>query len=391
MPWKECSVMEERMRFIVRLLEGEEMTYLCREFGISRKTGYKIYDRYKEAGLEAFTDRSRRPFRYGNQLPFQVEAAIVQLKQEKPHWGARKLRELLLRRFPSEVKVPAVSTIHAVLDRHALVVPRKGRRFRSQGTPLSLGKDPNDLWCVDFKGEFKLGDHRYCYPLTVTDHASRYLLLCEALESVKEGPVFTAFESLFQERGLPWAIRSDNGVPFASPHALFGLSRLSVWWLRLGIEMERIKPGKPQQNGRHERMHLTLKKEATRPASPNFLQQQARFDEFQAEFNEERPHEALGMKMPAEVYTASTRPYRGIGELTYPFHDRTVLVTACGRICLHRKKINLSQVFAGQTLGLKEVEENIWLVTFMDYDLGYIDLDEKCLQPLENPFSATRV
>lgn len=383
--------MEERMRFVARLLEGEEMSHLCREFGISRKTGYKIYDRYKEAGLEAFTDRTRRPFRYGNQLPFQVETAIVQLKKEKPHWGARKLRELLLRKFPSEVRVPAVSTIHAVLDRHELVQPRKGRRYRAQGTPLSLAKDPNDLWCADFKGEFKLGDGRYCYPLTVTDQASRYLLLCEALESVKEDSAFTAFESLFKERGLPRAIRSDNGVPFASPHSLFGLSRLSVWWLRLGIEIERIKPGKPQQNGRHERMHLTLKKEATRPAKPNFLQQQARFDEFVAEFNDERPHEALGLKMPAEIYTASNRHYQGLSELVYPFHDRSVVVTTCGRICLHNKKINVSHVFTGQTLGIKEVEENTWLVSFMDYDLGYIDLEEKCLQPLENPFSVIKV
>lgn len=383
--------MEERMRFIVRLLEGEEMSYLCREFGISRKTGYKIFDRYRECGLEALTDRTRRPFRYGNQLPFQVETAIVQLKKEKPHWGARKLRELLIRKFPSEVRVPAVSTIHAVLDRHGLVQPMRGRRPRAQGTPLSTGQQPNDLWCVDFKGEFMLGDRRLCYPLTVTDHASRYLLMCEALESVREETAFTAFESLFKQRGLPAAVRSDNGVPFASPNALFQLSRLAVWWLRLGISIERIKPGKPQQNGRHERMHLTLKKEATRPAKGNFLQQQGRFDEFLQEFNEERPHEALGMKMPAEVYSPSTRPYTGLNELAYPFHDHAVMVTSCGRVCLHRKKINISTVLAGQMLGLKEVEDNTWLVSFMDYDLGYIDLEEKTLQPLENPFGALKV
>jgi transposase InsO family protein len=391
MPWKECSVMEERMRFILRLLEGEEMSYLCREFGISRKTGYKIYDRYKECGLEALTDRTRRPFRYGNQLPFQVETAIVSLKREKPHWGARKLRELLVRKFPSDVKVPAVSTIHAVLDRHALVEAMAGRKPRAQGTALSTGQHPNDVWCADFKGEFMLGDRRYCYPLTVTDHASRYLLMCEALESVREETAFTAFESLFKERGLPSAIRSDNGVPFASPNALFQLSRLAVWWLRLGISIERIKPGKPQQNGRHERMHLTLKKEATRPARANFLQQQARFDEFVREFNEERPHEALGMKMPAEVYAPATQTYHGLNELTYPFHDLSLVVTSCGRVCLHRKKINISHVFSGHTLGLKEVEENTWLVSFMDFDLGYIDLEEKSLQPLENPFGALKV
>jgi len=390
-PWEERSVVEERMRFVSRLLDGEEMSYLCREFGISRKTGYKIYDRYKECGLEALTDRPRRPFRYGNQLPMQVEAAIIELKKDKPHWGARKFRELLLRKFSSEVRVPAVSTIHAVLDRHGLVEPMKGRRPRAKGTPLSTGQHPNDLWCADFKGEFVLGNRRYCYPLTVTDHAARYVLLCEALESVREETALTAFESLFKHRGLPCAIRSDNGVPFASPNALFGLSRLSVWWLRLGIEIERIKPGKPQQNGRHERMHLTLKKETTRPAKANFLQQQAEFDRWTDEFNQERPHEALQMRPPAEVYRPSTRSYRGIGELNYPFHDRSILVTTCGRICLHRKKINVSSVLAGQELGLKEVDENTWLVSFMNYDLGYIDLDEKCLQPLENPFGPHKV
>ena len=391
MPWKECSVMEERVRFVFRLLEGEEMSCLCREFGISRKTGYKIFDRYKECGLEALTDRSRRPFLNVNKLPFQVETAIVQLKKEKPHWGARKLRELLVRKLHGEVKIPAVSTIHAVLDRHGLVEPMKGRRERLEGTPLSSGQNPNDLWCVDFKGEFMLGDRRYCYPLTVTDQASRYLLLCEALESVREQTTLTAFESLFRERGLPSAIRSDNGVPFASPNGLFGLSRLAVWWLRLGISIERIKPGKPQQNARHERMHLTLKKETTRPAKANFLQQQARFDDFVQEFNCERPHESLGMKMPAEVYTPSMRLYSGLKELQYPFHDRSLIVTSCGRICLHGRQVNVSAVLAGQTLGLKEVEENTWLLSFMDYDLGYIDFEDKCLQPLKNPFGARHV
>ena len=300
--------MDERLRFVARLLDGEAMTDVCREFGISRKTGYKIFDRYREHGLEALTDRSRRPIRYANQLPGQIEGLIVSLKRDKPHWGARKIRELLVRRLAGDVRVPARSTIHAVLDRHGLV-KRIGRpRQRATGTPLSAGAKTNDLWCADFKGEFKLGNGRYCYPLTVTDHASRFLLLCEALESTREDLALTAFERLFAERGLPLAIRSDNGVPFASPNALFNLSKLSVWWLRLGIAIERIKPGQPQQNGRHERMHLTLKKEATRPPGMNSLQQQARFDAFVYEFNAERPHEALAMKCPAEVYAASTRP-----------------------------------------------------------------------------------
>src|SRR5262249_50454006 len=174
--------------------------------------------------------------------------------------------------------------------------------------------------------------------------------------------------------------------PFASPNALFNLSKLSVWWLRLGIQIERIKPGNPQQNGRHERMHLTLKKEATRPPGMNTLQQQAKFDEFIQEFNQQRPHEALDMKCPAEVYTPSTRLYRGLPDVTYPLHDRDITVTACGRICLLRKKINISIVFAGHTLGIKEVDDGIWLVSFMHSDLGYIDLEQKTLQPLDNPF-----
>lgn len=228
MPWKECSAMEERLRFIARLLDGEAMTDVCREFGISRKTGYKLFNRYKEEGSSAFSDRSRRPVRYANQLPPQIEAQIVGAKRDKPHWGARKIRELLVRRLPGDHRVPAKSTIHAVLDRHGLVSRLGRRRNRAQGTPLSQGAEPNDLWCADFKGEFRLGNSRYCYPLTVTDHASRFLLMCEALESTREDPAIAAFEQLFQERGLPTAIRTERacpracrrqdpgGVPFAS-------------------------------------------------------------------------------------------------------------------------------------------------------------------------------
>ncbi len=386
MPWKECSVMEERLRFVARLLDGESMTDVCREFGISRKTGYKLLERYREEGPAALADRSRRPVRYANQLPAQVESLVVASKREKPHWGARKIRELLVRRLAGDVRIPATSTIHAVLDRYGLV-RRMGRtRHKATGTPLSTGAAPNDLWSTDFKGEFRLGNGRYCYPLTVTDNASRFLLLCEALESTREDPVVTAFERLFLERGLPDAIRTDNGLPFASPNGLFNLSKLSVWWLRLGIAIERIRPGHPQQNGRHERMHLTLKQETARSPAQNAIQQQERFDVFLAEFNDERPHEALAMKRPADIYTPSARPYRGLPGLEYPLHDRDILVTACGRLCMHRKKINISTVLAGQRLGIKEVDDGIWLVSFMHYDLGYIDLEQKTLQPLDNPF-----
>ncbi len=277
--------------------------------------------------------------------------------------------------------------MHAVLDRHGLVKrARQRRRWKAEGTPLSQARAANDLWCADFKGEFKLGSRRYCYPLTVTDQATRYLLCCEALESTKEVPVIEAFVRLFKERGLPEAIRSDNGLPFASPNGLYNLSKLSFFWLRLAIALERIKPGNPHENGRHERMHRTLKAETTRPPGMNALQQQARFDDFVSEFNEERPHEALDMRTPAELYSPSSRAYQGLPELDYPFHDRDILVTACGRICMHRKKINVSTVLAGQRLGITEVDDAIWLVSFMHYDLGYIDLEQRTLQTIDNPF-----
>jgi putative transposase len=385
MPWKECHVVDERLRFVARLLDGEKMAGVCAEFGISRKTGYKIFTRYKDCGLQGLTDRSRRPYRHANRLPQAVEDWILRLKREYPAWGAPKIRERLRRRCP-DVQCPAISTVHAVLDRHGFVTRRGRARLRAEGTALSQPAAPNDLWCADYKGEFMLADRRYCYPLTVTDFASRYLLLCEALGTTQERLAFTVFERLFQERGLPRAIRTDNGVPFGAGGALYGLSKLAVWWLRLGIQIERIRPGHPEQNGRHERMHLTLKREATKPAASNLLQQQARFDHFIARFNQERPHQALAMRTPADVYTPSTRLYRGLPALAYPWHDWTATVTHCGRICRHNRKINLSQVFAGQLVGVRQETDRIWLVSFMHYDLGYFD-DETCrLEPIQNPF-----
>jgi len=386
MPWKECHVMDERLRFVGRLLDGETMVALCEEFGISRKTGYKIYTRYKDFGVRGLTDRSRRPHRHANQLPVVVEKAIVRLKKDYPSWGAPKIRERLKRSCPL-VTCPAISTVHAVLDRHGLVERARRRpRPRLRGTVRTEPSAPNALWCADYKGEFLLTNRCYCYPLTISDFASRYLLACEALSTTKERYAFSVFERTFQEFGLPDAIRTDNGTPFASAHALYGLSKLAVWWLRLGIRLERIAPGHPEQNGRHERLHLTLKAAATRPAGANTLQQQARFDTFVHEYNQERPHQALDMATPASRYVASTRLYDGLDELEYPAHDWSAVVTACGRICHDRRKINLSQVFAGQKVGVKQTDDHLWVVTFMDYDLGYFD-DETCrLEPINNPF-----
>jgi len=289
------------------------------------------------------------------------------------------------------IKPPAISTVHAVLDRNGLVKRRKRRRHKAEGTALVAAHDPNGLWCADYKGEFMLGSKHYCYPLTITDFRSRYLLACEGLKSTRSEFAFSVFEQTFKDFGLPKAIRTDNGGPFASANALFGLSKLSVWWLRLGIQIQRIKPGNPQQNGRHERMHLTLKKEATKPASFNFLQQQERFDQFVRVYNNERPHQALGGAYPGDVYTPSARVYEPPPQPDYPYHDRSVRVTRCGRICFDKRKINLSTAFAGQTVGIREVADQIWMVSFMHYDLGFFDKETGRVEPALNPFTPEKV
>ncbi|OOY49600.1 integrase core domain-containing protein [Solemya velum gill symbiont] len=385
MPWKECKPMDERLKFVARLLEGENMAPLCREFGISRVTGYKIFNRYKDCGLDGLHDQSRRPYRNPSKIPFQIERTILQVKKEHTSWGAPKIRDKLIQDYPM-IKPPAKSTVHAILERHGLVKKNKKRRYKAKGTPLSDVTRPNGLWCADYKGEFLLGNRQYCYPLTISDYSSRYLLACEGLESTKSIFAFSVFEQVFKEYGLPEAIRTDNGIPFASPNAFFGLSKLSVWWLRLGINIERIRPGHPEQNGRHERMHLTLKKETTKPAAYNFLQQQDRFDHFIGVYNHERPHQALGGRYPGQLYIASGRAYTPPDEPEYPYHDRSVHVTQCGRICIGRRKISLSQSFAGQNMGIREVDDKIWLVSFMQYDLGFFDEEEGRVVPASNPF-----
>jgi len=366
------------------------MAPLCREFGISRPTGYKIFKRCKDAGLDGLYDRSRAPYRQANRLPYAVERAILGIKRAHSSWGAPKIRDKLLNDF-TLVKPPATSTIHAVLDRHGLVRRRKRRRHKAQGTPLVAAREPNGLWCADYKGEFMLGNREYCYPLTISDYRSRYLLACEGVSSTSTDLAFRVFEDAFREYGLPRAIRTDNGTPFASGNALFGLSKLAVWWLRLGIQIQRIKPGHPEQNGRHERMHLTLKKEATKPAAFNFLQQQERFDRFIGVYNHERPHQALGGAYPGQLYTPSARIDEPPGDPEYPFHDRSVRVTRCGRICIGKRKINLSTVFAGQLVGLREVDDQIWQVSFLEYDLGYFDKERDRVEPGPSPFEPDNV
>lgn len=386
MPWRETCVMDERTKFIGRLLSGEKMAPLCREFGISRVTGHKIWNRYEQEGSRGLYNRSRSAHKHPNQTPFEIEQLIVRLKREKMNWGALKIRDLVRNRY-STVKLPSISTFQSILDRHDLVKKRRKRnRYRATASYLSDPDKPNDLWCTDFKGEFVLQNKNYCFPLTLTDYASRFLLTCEALEGTSVAASMPVFEEAFHRYGLPLAIRSDNGAPFASGNSAWNLTRLSVWWIRLGIKLEHIKPGNPQQNGRHERMHRTLKMEATKPSRANLLQQQETFDEFQQEYNYERPHQALDMKRPGELYRNSPRPYRGLPDVTYPGYDKSLLISHCGRVCVKKIKVHISKALADQPVGLKQVDSGVWQVDFMDYTLGYFDEESRQFSPNDDPF-----
>jgi transposase InsO family protein len=386
MPWKASTKVDERTRFVMRVLTGDKMTDVCHEFGISRKTGYKIIERFKRFGGGGLNDQSRRPLRLANLLDSGTADIVLGLKREKPTWGAPKLRRHFMNKYPY-FKPPAMSTIHALLVRNNLVKKRQTRSgYKASGTNLSIPTKPNDLWCTDFKGQFLLGDKSYCYPLTITDQVSRYILAIEGMERISEEASIEVFRSVFDEFGVPLAIRSDNGVPFSSK-ALFGLSKLSVFWLRLGIKLERIVPGKPQQNGRHERMHKTLKYTVTRPPSKTLLTQQEVFDDFVEEFNTERPHEALAMKTPSDLYVKSNRKYFDhLGELDYPYCDCSVRVSKSGHVRFRSKSIFISNALSGQNLGFREVDDGVWEISFMEHDLGYLDLQTCKLTPGENPF-----
>lgn len=385
MPWKVRSAVNERMRFVVRREQGERMTDLCREFGISRKTGYKLWNRYQRFGPEGLYDGSRKPLRVPKQTPEDIQKRILAFKGEHPTWGAKKLKVELERRNEGVV-FPSVSTINLLLQRNGLVKKRKKRRRATPSSlPLKVPEKPNDVWGADFKGEFRLGNGKYCYPLTITDQHSRYLIGCEGLESTKGTGARFVFEQAFRKYGLPHTIRTDNGSPFAST-GLLGLTRLSVWWMRLGIRHERIEPGHPEQNGRHERLHLTLKEETTRPAAQNMLQQQECFDNFLDIYNNQRPHEALGMSRPAEVYCSSMRAYpEELHPLEYPLHDQTRKVRPSGHISLFGRKqagCYLSAALAGEYVGLRELDEDRWLISFLDLDLGVVKGNRCRLEPI---------
>ena len=377
MPWYETNPMKERIRFIREVSGGlRSFSEVCERFGISRKTGYKWLRRYEDGGPDGLQDRSHRPHFCPHATDPEVLQAAFEMRRRRPRWGASKIRARLQVLRP-DWHVPAARVLHKHLQRAGLVVKKKRNRARPHpGRPTAPFTEPNAIWSADYKGHFKMKNGRYCYPLTVQDGFSRYLLACQAVDGTTYDAARQVFTRLFREFGMPQRIRTDNGSPFSSALALGRLSRLSVWWIRLGILPDFTEPASPQQNGRHERIHLTLKKEATKPAADNFIEY----------YNQDRPHQALDMKMPAELYKKSSRPYQGLEDLENPFHDRTALVTNCGRFCYKLRKINISTVFAGQKIGVKRVTNSVWLVSFMQYDLGYFDAETCRLEPIQDPF-----
>ena len=371
MPWSQTSPMDQRAQFIADFLrESLSVTELCDLYGVSRKTGYKWIDRYLRQGPAGLVERSRRPVCSPNVTPEEIVSAFLEARRRHPTWGAKKLLTIVHKRHP-RWELPGRSTVCDILSRNGMVPKKRNRRkIGHPGRPTSQILAPNDTWSADFKGQFKTGDGSYCYPLTVTDGYSRYLLGCQGLltTAVQEAkPVFTR---LFREYGLPKRIRTDNGVPFAT-NTLARLSRLSAWWVRLGVLPELIEPGKPQQNGRHERMHKTLKAEATRPPAGNLQAQQRKFNRFREEFNEERPHEALDQQTPASVYQSSPREMPNkLPPLEYPDRFELRYVSANGGIRWNCDWVNVSIVCAGEYVGLEEIDDGIWNVYFGPLKLG---------------------
>ena len=378
MPWSETTKMRERVRFVGDLeRELFSMTELCHRFRISRQTGYKWVNRYFEEGLDGLKDRPRAP----KSCPHQTDARVVELlaeaRRRHPSWGPKKLIAWLARRQPVRTW-PAVSTAGEILKRLGLVKDRRRRRrIGHPGRPVTDPIRPNQLWTADYKGQFKTRDARYCYPLTVADLYSRYLLGCRALSSTKTLGTRSAFQRLFREYGLPEAIRTDNGTPFSSASAIGRLSRLSVWWIRLGIRPELTQPSHPEQNGSHERMHRTLKAETTRPPSANRSAQQRTFERFRREYNHERPHEHLDQRSPAQIYTPSSRPYPDrLPEPEYPGHFEIRRVSRNGGIRWKKGWVNISHALLEENVGLEEVADGIWSLYFGPLLLGRFHEDE---------------
>jgi len=345
----------------------------CSLFGVSRETGYEWRARFEAYGRVGLDDLSSAPGRCPHETPLAIQEFVIAARKLHPTWGARKLRPWLLESYPNLV-LPAPSTIGDILDRNGLVLPRKRRHHTPPSKrPFVVAEAPNDVWTVDFKGQFRMQDQRLCYPLTLADAFSRYLLRCDAYHHPTEVLTRRSFLAAFREYGLPRVIHSDNGVPFAST-APGGLSRLSVWWVHLGILPERSAPARPADNGRHERMHRTLKAEATQPPRAHLASQQRTFSRFQREFNQDRPHQALGQEPPARHYATSPRPYpRRLPEITYSDQHDVRLVNSSGHIKWRGKSFFVTEVLSGEPVGVLNVSDDAGEVHFGPILLGTIN------------------
>jgi transposase InsO family protein len=363
------------------------MAELCRAYQISRQTGYECVERFQQEGWKGLAEHSRAPQQHPNQTPANLEKKILELRYAYPRWGARKLRGHLVEDHP-DIAWPAASTIGQLLHREGLAVPRKQRRRAPPYTqPFQSVQQPNDLWCADFKGWFRSRDGERIDPLTMTDACSRYLLRCQAVDAANFEQVQGVYTAAFREYGMPMTIRTDNGAPFAS-RAIAGLSRLSVWLLKLGIMPERIQAGHPEQNGRHERMHRTLKAETAQPPEANRRAQQRRFDEFRREYNEVRPHEALGQKTPSSKYYVSPRVFpERVPEPEYP-GMKVRRVQQHGEFYWKHQSVFLTETLYGESIGLEAIDDRYWLVHFAALPIACFDGHELKAYPLPKKAAA---
>src|SRR6202167_244449 len=383
MPWKASSVVDERARFVLEHeRKSHTMTELCEIYEISRETGYYWLRRYQQGGLEALEDRGRAPERHPNQTAERIEEAVLQLRRTHMSWGPRKLKKVLMREAPEKVW-PAASTIGAMLSREGLVVARKKRRRAPPYTePFAADDAPNRVWCADFKGWFEAQNGARIDPLTISDAHSRYLLRCQQVAKTNGEHVRAIFEGAFRECGMPQAIRTDNGPPFAS-RAIAGLSRLAVWWIKLGIVPERIAAGHPEQNGRHERMHRTLKQETAAPSAANRRAQQRAFDRFRREYNEERPHEALQMQTPSSVYAPSARSYPArVPEPEYGDDMQVRRVKTGGQFSWRHQGVFVSETLDGEAIGLLPVDDRMYTIYLAAFPIGRFDSHKRVVLPL---------
>ena len=390
MPWSQLSPMDQKTQFIADYLRRSlSVTELCEHYGISRKTGYKWIERYERGGPTGLAERSRRPHVCPTQTPEEVVQPLLEARQRHPSWGAKKLLAFLSERHPDRAW-PARSTVCDLLARHGLIrKPRARRRVGHPGKPSTAMSAPNLVWCADFKGQFKTRDGLYCYPLTLRDAFSRFVLRCDALRGCTYAATQRQFERAFAHYGLPDRIRSDNGGPFASA-GLGRLSRLSVWWMRLGIVPERIAPGHPEQNGSHEQFHSVLKRDTARPSAADARTQQQRFVRFCREYNYERPHEALGHDVPANHYAPSARPLPAhLPALEYPGHLEVRRVSSAGQVSWQGRSLFLSMALGDEDVAFDEVEDGLWTIRFGTAAIGRYDARQSRLLPIA-PFKRGR-